>query len=162
MLSPGVRIVVASDFPRVIRTGATFHSQKTSFTSLPRIQGAGPAQSAASRYAFNSEHRHRVEHVSWNPKKMGAGLRQGDRTVPRDKHCTGRPCCSLVAIATPDGLAGKLRIRWLSPGWLVPRAWRLRAPAGAVAGRLLHACRARLARGGQRFILAPELTLEQG
>lgn len=42
-VAPGVRIVVASDFSRVIRTGATFHAQKTSFTSLPRIQRTGAA-----------------------------------------------------------------------------------------------------------------------
>ena len=48
-LSPCVRLDVASDFSRIIRTAMTFHAQKTLFILLPRFQGAGPAQSAASR-----------------------------------------------------------------------------------------------------------------
>ena len=35
---PRVRLVVASDFSRVNRNGATFHAQKTSFTLLPEFK----------------------------------------------------------------------------------------------------------------------------
>lgn len=68
------------------------------------------------------------------PQEMGTGHRQGGRTGPRGaKLCTGRPCCLLVAIATPDGFAGKLLPERPGPGGMVPRTWRVRAPDGAVA-----------------------------
>ena len=49
---------------------------------------------------------------------MGARLGQCSRTGTRaDKPCTGRTDGILVTLATPDGFAGKLCARGLSPGW---------------------------------------------
>ena len=59
-------------------------------------------------------------------QEMGARLGQGWRTSTRgDKPSTGRPGCLLVAIAAPEGFAGKLRAERPGTGGMVPRAWRL-------------------------------------
>ena len=153
--TPGVRIVVASNSSMANCPAASFHDQNTAFTSLSRIQGAGTSQSQASRHAFRYQRCKRAQHVRRHPQEVAAKRKQENGhdslRCARCYCCTGRPGVCLVARTVFDGAAAELRTGRHGPLRVVPRAWRVRAPAGIVAPGVLHACRARLARGHWRL-----------
>lgn len=114
LVSPSVRIVVASDSSVANCPTASFHDQNTAFTSFSRVQGAGTAQSQTSWHAFRYQRCQRAEHVRRHTQEVAAKRKQKNRHDNQSCArccCTGGPCIGLDLCTAFDGAAAKLCTR---------------------------------------------------